>query len=133
MLKQYTDNLPPLTLTSMPRVFYTLVAAVFVCCLSLQQHQGSVSSPLPEWMSQDTELNNRYTFIESPLGLQLHRDTPGQNSTEQNQSPSQSAVAVNGPQTLPVIQHHPLSDTLDPVAPGSSHGRSQQVRAPPML
>lgn len=133
MFKLYTDNLPQQNLTSLPRGIYVLVAAVIVFCLCLAQHQDNNSDPQPQWLSQDSELNNRYTFIESPLSLHIHRDTPGQGNAEQNQSPSQSAVAVNGPQTLPVIPDHPLSDITEPVKQGSFHGRSQQVRAPPML
>lgn len=132
MFKLYTDNLPQQNLTSLPRGIYVLLA-VIVFCLCLAQHQNKHGDLQPQWLSQDSELNNRYTFIESPLSLHVHRDTPGQGSTEQNQSPSQSAVAVNGPHTLPVIPHHPLSDIPEPMIEGSFHGRSQQGRAPPML
>ena len=131
MPTQHPDNLHPQN-TRTPTWLLGLVAWVFMLMVGLQPQSHALQN---EWQSHiaDAGLDNRSPQINSPLGLYLLRDTPAQRSAEQNQSPEQPLAASNGPQTLPLISHHAVPELTEAAPPFSAHGRSQPVRAPPVL
>lgn len=131
MPTQHPDNLHPHD-TRTPKWLLGMLALVFMLSLGVQPQSHALQS---EWENNRTAAgwDNRDQDLNSPLGLYLLRDTPAQRSAEQNQSPQQPLAVHNGPQPLPLIPHHAVPELSEAAPPFSAHGRSQQVRAPPVL